>query len=281
MARAKLTATRKGRAATAAAKVADNSLRFKQRDGNSETSAYHSLGPGIICDTETRGRKTPGGRSITEIVLDASDGFIPLWDEDVTLQWRFQERSLEIFEDPAAAKAYIETLLGEALGKWDDAAPIRFTKEEDAWDFEIVVRPADNCNTAGCVLASAFFPGAGQQKLYIYPKMFEQQRKEQVDTLIHEIGHTFGLRHFFADVKERGFPSVKFGKHSPFSIMNYGRLSNLTPADKSDLKRLYEKVWSGELTKINGTRIRLIKPFHTIGSPPDALIAAGKLQLRR
>jgi reprolysin-like metallo-peptidase family M12B len=242
-------------------------------------SNYHVLGPGIICDTETRGRKTPGGRNLTELVLDASEGFIPLWDKDVTLQWRFQERSLEVFEDPAAAKTEIEALLGEALTKWGDAAPVRFTKEDDAWDFEIVVRAADNCNAVGCVLASAFFPGAGQQKLFIYPKAFGQSHKEQVDTLIHEIGHAFGLRHFFADVSESAFPSVKFGTHSPFSIMNYGELSELTATDRSDLKRLYEKVWSGELTKINGTPIRLMKPFHSTGSPPDAVVAGGRLRI--
>jgi hypothetical protein len=213
---------------------------------------------------------------MVEIVLDASHGFIPLWDREVTLQWRFQERSLEVFEDPAAAKASIEGLIGEAMLKWGDAAPIRLAKNDDAWDFEVVVRPADNCNAVGCVLASAFFPGSGQEKIFIYPKMFEQSRKEQVDTLTHEFGHTFGLRHFFAEVGETAFPSVKFGKHSPFSIMNYGEMSELTAADKSDLTRLYEKVWSGELTKINGTPIRLMKPFHSSGSLPDALVAAAR-----
>jgi hypothetical protein len=46
----------------------------------------------------------------------------------------------------------------------------------------------------GCVLASAFFPDAGRHELVIYPRMFAQNRKEPVDTLIHEIGHTFKLR---------------------------------------------------------------------------------------
>ena len=280
MARSNTSAAKRARTdAAPRAKSIDSAFRFKSAERDGKASEYHVLGPGIICDTEARGRKTPGGRNLTEIVLDASNGFIPLWDQEVTLQWRFQERSLEVFENPEAAKAAIEALLGEAIVKWGDAAPVRFNKDDDAWDFEVVVRPADNCNAAGCVLASAFFPGAGQEKLFIYPKMFEQSHKEQVDTLIHEIGHTFGLRHFFADVREAGFPSVKFGTHCPFSIMNYGEMSELTAADKSDLKRLYEKVWSGELTKINETPIRLMKPFHATGSPPDSLVAAGKLRI--
>ncbi len=87
------------------------------------------------------------------------------------------------------------------------------------------MQPADNCNTTGCVLASAFFPDSGQHKLLIYPKMFEQTRKEQVDTLIHEIGHTFGLRHFFADVSESraiAFPSKKETEHVTFHGMIAG-----------------------------------------------------------
>jgi hypothetical protein len=259
--------------------VRDTPFRLKKLEGDSNASDYHVLRPGIICDTETRGRKTPGGRSPFELVLDASAGFIPLWEKNVTLWWRFQERSLEVFENPAAAKAEIETLFGEALLKWGEAAPVKFTRRDDAWDFEIAVRPANNCNATGCVLASAFFPDAGQHKLLIYPKMFERTRKEQVDTLIHEIGHAFGLRHFFADVSESAFPSVKFGKHNPFSIMNYGTMSQLTADDKSDLKRLYQQVWSGDLTKINGTAIRLVRPFHAGGSPPDSLIAVEKTQI--
>jgi hypothetical protein len=105
--------------------------------------------------------------------------------------------------------------------------------------------------------------------------MFTQSPKEQVDTLIHEIGHTFGLRHFFATVSETAWPAVVFGTHRPFSIMNYGNQSELTDDDKADLKRLYQGVWSGELTEINRTPVRFMKPFHTIGVPPDNLVAVG------
>jgi len=123
---------------------------------------------------------------------------------------------------------------------WGDAAPIKFVKNEDAWDFKIVMREADECNISGCVLASAFFPDAGRHELVLYPKMFTQDREEQVETLIHEIGHMFGLRHFFAQVRETAWPAEVFGKHRKFSIMNYGEASELTTHDKSDLKKLYQ-----------------------------------------
>lgn len=221
----------------------------------------HVYGSDVICVTDKRGHATPRGRSPLEIVLDATNGFVPLWDKGVTLRWRFQERSLADFRDPEAAKSEIRILLGEALLAWGDAAPVKFAERRDLWDFEIAVRNADNCNPRGCVLASAFFPDAGQHTLTIYPKMFTQPRKEQVDTLIHEIGHIFGLRHFFAQVSETAWPSEVFGTHKPFSIMNYGKDSELTDDDRNDLRRLYAAVWGGELTQVNETNIRLFRPF--------------------
>jgi hypothetical protein len=228
-------------------------------------SQIHVFGDNVICDTDARGYATSGNRTPDEIVVDASEGFIPLGAKDMTLRWRFQERSISIVEDSEAVKTTIKKLLGEALLAWGDSAPIKFTQQDDVWDFEIVIRESDRCNPRGCVLASAFFPDPGRHELVIYPKMFTQSRKEQVDTLIHEIGHVFGLRHFFANISETDFPSEIFGMHKPFTIMNYGNQSELTDDDKADLKRLYEMVWNGELTQINGTPIQLVEPFHTIG----------------
>jgi hypothetical protein len=256
---------------------------FQLQEGEETTheaeSQVHILGPGIVCDTEPRGYATPRGRSPLEIVVDASEGFIPLWAINMTLRWRFRERSMNNFVNPAAAKREIRRLFAEALLKWDTAAPVKFSEDEDVWDFEIVMRRADDCNpSGGCVLASAFFPDAGRHRLVLYPRMFTQSRKEQIDTFIHEIGHIFGLRHFFANVSETAWPSEIFGTHSPFSIMNYGSLSELTAEDKDDLRRLYQSAWSGTLTHINGTPIRFVKPFHTIGAPRDSMVAVDQIQ---
>jgi len=245
--------------------LAAEALRLRPEADLAALEQVHRLGESIICETEDAGSATPRGLSPFEIVLDASEGFIPLWAPDTTLRWRFRESSLARFENPQAVRAKVEQLLGEALLEWGDAAPVKFAQRDDAWDFEIVVRESDNCNRMGCVLASAFFPDAGRHELFIYPKMFTQVRREQVETMVHEIGHIFGLRHFFAQISESQWASVVFGEHSKFSIMNYGELSQLTDADKSDLKRLYSMVWSGELTEINGTPIRLVRPYHDSG----------------
>lgn len=253
-------------------------LREAKELAREEEPIVHVFGEGFICDTDSRGYATPRGRTLREIVVDASKGFIPLWIKGTTLRWRFQERSIRSFEDPAAAKTEIRNLLGDALLAWGDSAPVKFTERDDACDFEIEVRRADDCSINGCTLARAFFPDAGQHTLELYPRMFTQSRKEQVDTLIHELGHIFGLRHFFANISETAWPSEIFGIHRPFTIMNYGAQSELTADDKNDMKRLYQAVWMGMLTNINGTPIRLMKPFHAAGEPPENMVAVGQIQ---
>ncbi len=227
--------------------------------------AVHVHGNGVVCDTDARGYPTPGNRSPLEIVVDASEGFIPLWAAGTTLRWRFQERSLNVFVNPVAASIAIRGLFGEALLAWGDAVPVSFAERDDAWDFEIVVRESDRCTTNGCVLASAFFPDPGRHELVIYPRMFAQGHAEQVETMSHELGHVFGLRHFFANVSETAWPSEVFGEHQPFSIMNYGNQSVMTDDDREDLTALYQRARSGELTQINGTDVRLVRPFSCSG----------------
>ena len=219
-----------------------------------------------LCQTDTRGYPTPRNRNPAELVLDASEGFIPLWAKGVNLRWRFNPRIINYFQRPGAAMQEIRKLFSEALLAWGDAAPVTFSERNDAWDFEITIRP-DNCSPRGCTLASAFFPDSGRHELAIYPTLFRQSRAEQVETMIHELGHVFGLRHFFANLTETDYPSVNFGRQNPFTIMNYGKKSVLTDQDKSDLKLLYEKVWDGELRSINGTRIVTFVSYHQLGTP--------------
>jgi len=216
------------------------------------------IGKGIICRTDYR----PLKRSPLKIVVDATDGFIPLWAENLVLRWKFNEASFAVYQQPDALKARIRDLFSRAIAGWGDATPVRFQEQADNSDFDIVMRKADDCDMQGCVLAQGFFPDAGRHKLYVYPKMFGQTDKEQVETLEHEIGHVFGLRHFFAPDQETEWPSEIFGKNRAFSIMNYGDESHLTKIDRSDLKKLYQSAWSGQLTSINGTPIKLVRPFH-------------------
>lgn len=252
-----------------AANGADESdPRFKLREREAAAKRardqVHVYGRSVVCDTDSIGHALPGGRSHLELVVDASDGFIPLWAEGCTLRWRFNEASMEAFEDASGAKSAIRELMAEALIQWGDAAPIRFRERREKWDFEIVVRDTERCNINGCVLASAFFPDPGRHQLVIYPTLFDQSMKERIETMIHEIGHIFGLRHFFAKVTETAWPAEIFGEHNRFSIMNYGPDSFLTQNDKDDLKSLYSGAWAGELTEINSTPFKFVRPYSAL-----------------
>ncbi len=221
----------------------------------------------IRCETDSKGFATPKNRKRAELVLDTSEGFIPLWKKGLNLRWRFSPTIYNFFQNseelmsPEEAIDKIRNIFSKGILEWGDAAPIKFSERNDAWDFEIVVKN-DDCSYGGCVLASAFFPDSGRHQLTIYPKLFKENEQEQIETIAHEIGHIFGLRHFFAKLKETAFPSVNFGQQNPFTIMNYGHKSKMTPDDKNDLKALYKKVWSGELLGINGTKIVTFRPYH-------------------
>lgn len=227
---------------------------------NAVVHTYRKNNP-VVCETDSKGYPTPRNRHPTEIVLDASEGFIPLWKPNVNLRWRFSPSLYHFFQYPEEAMDYIRNLFGKGIQEWGHAAPINFTERNDAWDFEITVRQ-DRCTPYGCTLASAFFPDGGRHELALYEKLFEQSKKEQIETMAHELGHIFGLRHFFAENLEAGFPSEKFGEHNPFTIMNYGEDSTMTDNDRNDLEKLYQLVWSGELTRINGTPIKTFYPYH-------------------
>lgn len=201
---------------------------------------------------------TEGIKKITEIVVGLGD-HIPLWKRNTILKWRISP-SFNNYSNSRNIKNYIREILAEAVIKWGDASPVKFQESDEHYDFEIIMRP-DNCNAYGCTLASAFFPNPNINILTLYPKMFKQSRFEQVETMIHEIGHIFGLRHYFAKEREASWRSEVFGHHYPLTIMNYGHNSTLTEQDKIDLKKLYSLVWNGQLTNINGMPIKLYNSY--------------------
>lgn len=222
-----------------------------------------------ICKTDKIGFPTPKNLSLFDLKVHVSEGFIPLWEQNVILRWSFDERSFQQLTEDISIdemKTKIRNLLAQAIILWGEAAPVKFTENDDLADFQILIEQSDSCTIDGCSLAEAFFPDSGQHQLKIYPKIFEQELSEQIETLAHELGHIFGLRHFFADISEKEWPIEIFGSENKFTIMNYYAESVMTQTDRDDLKNLYQSVWSGQLTHINGTKIRLFKPYHDAGN---------------
>ena len=86
------TAKKKARSAPAAKRGAKLNL---VKNGSGATDP-HKFGKDcqFRSRTEQRGHPTPRGRHPLRIVVDASEGFIPLWAQDVVLRWRFHEESM-------------------------------------------------------------------------------------------------------------------------------------------------------------------------------------------
>ncbi len=248
---------------------------YKRDQADALSKLVHVYGGGVVCGTDKRGFPTPDNLSPLELIVNAPGGVVPLWAKGTTLRWRFQEASMAVFRDPEAAKTYLRRLFGLGVDLWGTGVPVIFKEAHENWDFEFVVAPAENCSPSGCTLARAFFPDAGRHELILFPTLFEQSHQEQVETMAHELGHIFGLRHFFAEVSEAAWPSERFGEHSKFSIMNYGSDSVMTDNDRDDLAALYASFWDGTLTQINGTPLVEVRPFScTGGVEPPMQIAA-------
>ena len=219
----------------------------------------------IVCLTEIHGPESGAER----IMLGLGDR-IPLWTPNSTLFWRFDERSMQRFSYPDQAKAHFRELIDGAMDMWGDAAPVKFQEAPPGSpltdiDFFYGLTPGNDCNpNGGCVMASAFFPSQNIERLWVFPKLLETDKSYQFEVMAHELGHIFGLRHYFAKEKEAKLPAVVFGEHSKFSIMNYGSDAMLTETDRRDLALFYTKVWNREITHVGGMNIDLVIPRSSI-----------------
>jgi len=233
-----------------------NLKEFEHRYGKNEE---------IVCLTEIHGPDSGPDR----IVVGLGDR-IPLWTPNSTLYWKFDDRSMHRFKYPDQAKNHFRELINGAMSMWGDAAPVKFSEAEPGSpltdiDFFYGLTSGNDCNpNGGCVMASAFFPSQNIERLWIFPKLLETPMEYQFEVMAHELGHIFGLRHYFAQEKETQFPAVIFGEHSKFSIMNYGSDAVLTETDRRDLVLFYKGVWNRQITHIGDMPIDLVIPRSAI-----------------
>lgn len=69
----------------------------------------HRPGNKIICRTDYRVSQKSPTRIVTHV--NATDGFIPLWERNMFLKWKFDEASVAVFQRPEAIKNRIRELL--------------------------------------------------------------------------------------------------------------------------------------------------------------------------
>ena len=153
----------------------------------------------------------------------------------------------------------VQELFEQAQQKWEFTDYVTIEQVDSIFkaDFIVHAAPTNGNMSSGFVLASAFFPNADQNDFYVYPEMFTVG--DPLNTMLHEIGHIYGLRHYFFR-EEEGFPGLTFGTENEKTIMNYGKNSILTDTDKTELKALYEYVMDN--TKVNPGPVVMFKSRH-------------------
>ena len=86
----------------------------------------HVYGKGTakrVCRTDTRGFPQPQNRSPLEIVVDASGGFVPLWEPNTVLRYRFQRRSKG---SPSIRKSVAAPAKASAAGRSSGRSRVSF-----------------------------------------------------------------------------------------------------------------------------------------------------------
>merc|ERR1712100_924209 len=192
-------------------------------------------------------------RPINSLEIHKWRDHIVLWDPNAILKYYVDETFNE------NQRVLVKSAMKHAVESWDG---------REAWNHHLpgmiegdtqgeanftVTRIPEN----GGLFASAFFPG------YIFGNRLEitdfqlnaHWVAKLMTTLIHEIGHIYGLRHEFANTEGDNVP---VGLRNDFSIMNYGE-THLQKSDVTTLARIYSDTYA----RINGIRVAHFNPDGT------------------
>jgi len=202
----------------------------------------------VLCVTESRYNRSP--KLVLNTVNDFNVRQIALWAKGQTITWKYSSDS----NFSKISAEHFEDILNKAISAW---VFVPFTlvgpKDfRDDVDFIVTIhgmenRQVDEFGNVGYVLGQAFFPDSVDKSFHIWPSPFDDS--ELLNTVEHELGHTFGLRHYFG-LEEGNIAFFRHDPNDPKSIMNYNENGVLTCKDKIDLKDLYNGVWAKTLTRL-------------------------------
>ncbi|KAE9569732.1 hypothetical protein CGMCC3_g14154 [Colletotrichum fructicola] len=164
------------------------------------------------------------------------DSIIPRWKASTALKWFLKS---EGFPSADGAKLAAETM-NQAAQDWNDLSfgvSISQTTDEAAANFNLVYQ--DNPPDEPGLLASAFFPLQADMDVVIYGTGLKNSENYPLkSTLLHELGHVFGLRHEFADEDSRG--QIQFMEANKDSVMSYNGVVIIEETDKHGIREFYK-----------------------------------------
>lgn len=178
---------------------------------------------------------------------------IPRWEASTALKWFLKA---EGFPSADEAKLAAE-IMNQAAQEWNDLSfgvSVSQTTDETAANFNLIYE--DNPPNEPGALASAFFPLQAGGDVVIYETGMKNSREYPLkSTLLHELGHVFGLRHEFADKYPNG--QLRFMEINKDSVMSYNGVVIIEETDKHGIRAFYELA---EGSRIGQSPVRDYKP---------------------
>lgn len=167
---------------------------------------------------------------------------VTLWNDGSTINYTILANT---FPNETMRQTAL-TAFSEAAYNWTNAGftKIKLVYTDRLEDSKYTIR--FQSTPSGNTVASTFKPNLDDvTDVNVYPLFYQlggstqELFNRQVNTMQHEIGHIFGLRHEFALTGETNRPAIQIGDPNPLSIMSYNADRTIQPSDVATINVLY------------------------------------------